>query len=210
MTLTLWDAMGIRQFRLSPMDEVLVKRAREGDTAAFEELIRLHSGRVHRMLTRVLGSPTDAEDVVQETFLKAWRALPRFRGEAQFSTWLYRIAINEANRRLAREAPRRALPIEDVLVEVPDVSEGPADAAQGAELQRFLEQCIAELPAHYRAAVVLRDVEGLTNEEAAELLELELRNFKSRLHRGRMEIRRRVEEFYASTPSPRRGRRRRA
>jgi RNA polymerase sigma-70 factor (ECF subfamily) len=191
------------------MDDVLVKRAREGDATAFEELIRLHSGRVHRMLTRMLGSPTEAEDVLQETFLKAWRALPRFRGEAQFSTWLYRIAINEANRRLAREAARRALPIEDVLVEVPDVSEGPADAAQGAELQRFLEQCIAELPAHYRVAVVLRDVEGLTNEEAADLLELELRNFKSRLHRGRMEIRRRVEEFYGTAPTSRRLRRRR-
>lgn len=150
------------------------------------------------MLTRVLGNPADAEEVVQETFFKAWRALPGFRGEAQFSTWLYRIAMNEASRRLAYEARRRALPIDDVVAEVPDRAEGPAGLAESAELEAYLERCIAELPGHYRAAVVLRDVEGLTNEEAAEVLELDIRNFKSRLHRGRMAIRRRVEEFYES------------
>lgn len=154
------------------------------------------------MLVRLVGSSADAEEVAQEAFLKAWQALPRFRGEAQFSTWLYRIAVNEGKRRLAHDARRRTLPIDDIVDNVPDLAEGPAALAESAEVEAYLEQCIAELPAHYRAAVVLRDVEGLTNEEAAELLALDLRNFKSRLHRGRMAIRRRLEDYYGTQSPP--------
>lgn len=156
------------------------------------------------MLVRLIGSSADAEEVAQETLLKAWRGLPKFRGEAQFSTWLYRIAVNEGKRKLSHEARRRTLPIDDVVDDVPDLTEGPAALAESAELEAYLDRCIAELPAHYRSAVVLRDVEGLTNEEAADVLGLELRNFKSRLHRGRMAIRRRLEDFYgAQVPPPR-------
>lgn len=174
----------------------LVDRARDRDQAAFEQLIIVHAPGLQRMLRRMLGSPADAEDVLQETLLKAWRAIDRFRGEARFSTWLYRIALNEARRRQSYDAHRRALPIDDVMLELPDLAAGPAALAESAELERFIEQCVAELPANYREAVVLRDVEGLSNEEAAAVLELDLRNFKSRLHRGRMAIRRRVEERY--------------
>jgi len=179
------------------LDEArLVARARDRDPAAFEQLIVIHGPPLQRMLRRVLGSAPDAEEVLQEAFLKAWRGIERFRGEAQFSTWIYRIAINEARRRQAYDSHRRALPIDDVMLELPDLSEGPASLAESAELEGFIEQCVAELPTSYREAVVLRDVEGLSNEEAAAVLELDLRNFKSRLHRGRMAIRRQVEERY--------------
>jgi RNA polymerase sigma-70 factor, ECF subfamily len=174
----------------------LVARARDRDPAAFEQLIVEQAPPLQRMLRRMLGSASDAEDVLQETFLKAWRAIDRFRGEARFSTWLYRIAVNEARRRQAYDARRRALPIDDVMLELPDLAAGPAVLAESAELEEFIEQCVAELPASYREAVVLRDVEGLSNEEAAAVLELDLRNLKSRLHRGRMAIRRRVEGRY--------------
>jgi RNA polymerase sigma-70 factor, ECF subfamily len=174
----------------------LVARARERDPAAFEQLIVAHAPPLQRMLRRILGSTQDAEEVLQETFLKAWRSVDRFRGEARFSTWLYRIALNEAKRRQAYDAHRRALPIDDVMLELPDLAAGPAALAESAELETFIEQCVAELPANYREAVVLRDVEGLSNEEAAAVLELDLRNFKSRLHRGRMAIRQRVEERF--------------
>lgn len=177
-------------------DRGRVVRAQQGDPAAFEELITLHAAPILRMLGRMLGNSADAEEVAQETFLKAWRGLPGFRLEARFSTWLYRIAVNEANRRLARNAIRATLPIDDVVSDVPDLAEGPASLAESMEFKKYLECCIVELPPDYRAAVVLRDVQGLTNEEAAEALGLELRNFKSRLHRGRMAIRRRLEEFY--------------
>jgi len=179
-----------------PNEARLVARARARDPDAFEQLIMAQAPQLLRMLRRVLGSRADAEDVLQETFLKAWRAIDRFRGEARFSTWLYRIALNEARRRQAYDAHRRALPLDDVMLELPDLSAGPALLVESAELEAFIEQCVAELPASYREAVVLRDVEGLSNEQAAAVLELDLRNFKSRLHRGRMAIRRRVEEQF--------------
>ncbi len=182
-------------------DHELVALARVGDADAFEELVRRHSGLVFRLLVRVLGNPTLAEDVAQETFIRAWRALAGFRGEASISTWLFRIAMNEANRHLAREARRELLPFDDAMLDVPDLAADTPTLAEQRELQADLERCLARLPAQYRAAVVLRDVEGLSNEEAAELLDLNVRNFKSRLHRGRMELRRQLEALAAETRS---------
>ena len=182
------------------LESRLVAAARQGDVRAFETLVGEHSPRLQRTLRHIVGSAEDAEEVLQEALLKAWRGLPGFRAEARFSTWLYRIAMNEANRRLARNARRASLPIDDVMLELPDLTDGPAALAEANELEEHLQQCIAALPVQYRAAVVLRDVQGLSNEEAASVLELELRNFKSRLHRGRMAIRQMVEERYSSTP----------
>lgn len=180
-------------------EETIIARARDGDTDAFEELVRAHSGRVYRLLTRILGDAAAAEDIAQETFVRAWRALPGFRGDAMFATWLYRIATNEANRFLAREARHPVLPLDEATVEVADLSADPAGASELGELAAKLEEFLAELPPSYRIAVVLRDVEGLTNEEAADMLGLSIRNFKSRLHRGRMAIRRRLEELQGGT-----------
>jgi RNA polymerase sigma-70 factor (ECF subfamily) len=171
----------------------LVDRAQTGDEDAFAELVEATMGPVYRMLVRVLGSGPAAEDVTQEAFVRAWRALPSFRGDARFSTWLYRIAMNEANRYMSRAAQRRELPSEDVLQDVPDLSADPATEYESGEMGAELERLLTELPPDYRAAVVLRDVEGLTNEEAAEVLGLHIRNFKSRLHRGRMALRHGLE-----------------
>ncbi len=175
-------------------ERTLVARAAAGDGVAFEQLIELHGRRTYRMLLRIVGDPSHAEDVLQEALLKAWRGLPRFRGDAQFATWFYRIAVNEANRRLAREHRHRLLPLEDTLAEVPDIQPGPPAHAESVELQELVAGCIGELPPQYREAVVLRDIEGLTNEEAAAALGLTVRNFKSRLHRGRMGIRSMLEQ----------------
>ena len=178
-----------------PEDRALIARARNGDALAFEELVRQQAPQLYRLLLRMVGDASAAEDVAQESFVRAWRALPSFRGEARFSTWLYRIAVNEANRFLARESRRELLPFDDVLHDVPDLGAQTAELAEGAELREQLERLLAELPANYRVAVVLRDVEGFSNEEAAELLELDVRNFKSRLHRGRMALRQQLEEL---------------
>jgi RNA polymerase sigma-70 factor (ECF subfamily) len=180
---------------VGPEDHELVARARDGDADAFAQLVKQHAPALHRLLARMVGNATAAEDVTQESFVRAWRALPQFRGDASFSTWLYRIAVNEGNRFLARESRREVLPYDDVLLDVPDLASGTSELAEAGELHEQLERFLAELPAHYRVAVVLRDVQGFSNEEAADLLGLELRNFKSRLHRGRMAIRRRLEEL---------------
>lgn len=173
----------------------LVRRARNGDEDAFAELVRLHSGRLYATLLRIVRQPAAAEDAAQETFVRAWRAIAGFRGDALFSTWLYRIGMNEANRYLAREARRGELPSEDVLDDVPDLTSDPAAAYEAGAAGVELDRLLAELPPDYRVAVVLRDVEGLTNEEAAEVLGLHVRNFKSRLHRGRMALRRGLEQL---------------
>ncbi|RDI74024.1 sigma70-ECF: RNA polymerase sigma factor 70 [Gaiella occulta] len=176
-------------------DRALVERARERDERAFEELVTRHAGRVHRLVARLLGGQNAADDVTQETFVRAWRALPSFRGDAEFTTWLHRIAVNEANRLLAREARRELVLYEDVMEKAPDLAADVPERVESIERHRRLELLLAELPAHYRGAVVLRDVEGYANEEAAELLGLDIRNFKSRLHRGRMALRKQLEEI---------------
>lgn len=176
-------------------DEQLVASSRAGDERAFDELVSRHARRTYGMVARILGDRASAEDVVQDTFVRAWRGLASFRGDAQFSTWLYRIAVNEANRHLVRETRRELVSYEDVMMKVPDISADVPTRAESSEARRELERLLAELPANYRAPVVLRDVEGLTNEEAADLLGLDLRNFKSRLHRGRTALRKALEDL---------------
>jgi RNA polymerase sigma-70 factor (ECF subfamily) len=176
-------------------DEQLVVSARAGNERAFDELVSRHARRTYGMVARILGDRASAEDVVQETFVRAWRGLASFRGDAQFSTWLYRIAVNEANRYLARETRRELFSYEDVMMKVPDISADVPLRAESSETRRLLERLLSELPANYRAPVVLRDVEGSSNEEAADLLGLDLRNFKSRLHRGRMALRKALEDL---------------
>jgi RNA polymerase sigma-70 factor (ECF subfamily) len=174
---------------------VLLGLARAGDADAFEELVRRYSKPIYTLLVRMLGNANLAEDAAQECFVRAWRSLASFRGEAKLSTWLYRIAVNEGNRILAHEARREHLPFEEALADIPDLGADTTARVELIEIRAELETLLAELPAQYRVAVVLRDVEGLSNEEAAAVLGLDLRTFKSRLHRGRMALRRRLEEL---------------
>ena len=133
----------------------------------------------------------EAHEVAQETLLRAWRSLPRFEGRARFFTWLYRIAFNEAQRRLARRPPAGLLVSSESqpMGELPDREPGPAAPAESAELRANLRRALREIPIELRAPVVLRDVEGLSTQEAATILELGEAAFKSRLHRGRMALR---------------------
>jgi RNA polymerase sigma-70 factor (ECF subfamily) len=172
-------------------EDRLVELARTGDMNAFEELVMDHAERLFATLRSFGLSEVEAQEVAQETFLRAWRGLPRFEGRSRFSTWLYRIGFNEAQRRLARRPPAGSLisTKEDPLEQVPDRAPGPSAQAEARELQRMLRRALAELPIDLRAAVVLRDVEGLSTREAASVLELREPAFKSRLHRGRLALR---------------------
>jgi RNA polymerase sigma-70 factor (ECF subfamily) len=163
----------------------LIRRARAGDEDAFAELVMLHADRVYGALRRFGLDAAEADEVAQEVFLRAWRGLPRFEGRAQFSTWLYRIAFNEAQRRLSRRPPRRA----DVALDREEAQ------TLDREFERTLERALDQLPMEWRAAVVLRDIQGLSTHDAAKIVGVGEAAFKSRLHRGRMQLRTLLEPY---------------
>jgi len=172
----------------------LIRRARAGDQDAFAQLVMSHAERVYGALRRFGLDPDEADEVAQEVFVRAWRGLARFEERSQFSTWLYRIAFNEAQRRLSRRPAPRAQPDPDrgadPILAVPEAPElGPDAQTLEREFEQALEEALDELPADWRAAVVLRDVEGLSTHDAAEIVGIREAAFKSRLHRGRMQLR---------------------
>ena len=189
-------------------EQALVVRAKAGDRAAYEMLVRQNADRLYAVVLRFSATESDAEEATQEAFLRAWRSIDRFRGDARFFTWLYRIGVNEAKRILDRRPAAEVVstedrPIDDVADHAPPVHEW----AEDAELRAVLDQEIRLLPAKYRAAVVLRDVEGLSTTEAAEMLGLREAAFKSRLHRGRMSLRAAVAHYVLDDHERRPGRR---
>jgi len=181
----------------------LIERAQAGDRLAFEELVRRYADRLFAVVLRFVADAGEAEEVTQEAFLRAWRGIGRFQGRSQFFTWLYRIGINEAKRR-AERAPPPAVPtaLDDApLADVPDWSAAPEPLAEQGDLRRVLEQAVRGLPLDYRTPLILRDIEGLSTKEAAELMELGEAAFKSRLHRARLAVRRAVDEYFVEADS---------
>ena len=176
----------------------LVERSQAGDRLAFEELVRRHADRLYAVVLRFVADADEAEEVTQETFLRAWRSIEKFELRSRFFTWLYRIGINEAKRRAERRPPAGAISsIEDSPIDdAPDWSEAPDFRAEQGHLRRVLEDAVRALPIEYRAPLILRDVEGLSTEEAADVMELGQAAFKSRLHRARLAVRRAVDEYY--------------
>lgn len=164
-------------------------RAKQGDRDAYETLVRQSADRLYAVVLRFSRSPSDAEEATQEAFLRAWRNIDRFREDSRFFTWLYRIGINEAKRISARRVHDAPHATDPPVEQVPDAAPRVDVQAEGAELREKLELAIRDLPAKYRAPVVLRDVEGLSTADAASLLGLREAAFKSRLHRGRTRLR---------------------
>ena len=176
-----------------PDEAELIDRARGGDKQAFGQLVEIHSDRVFRALRRFGLDADEAGDVAQEVFLRAWRGLDRFEGRSQLSTWLYRIAFNEAQRRLSRR-PAASVVADpdgvDPIAAIPDSPDhGPDAQALDRELGEAVDAALAQLPAELRAAVILRDLEGLSTNEAAAAAGVRPAAFKSRLHRGRLALR---------------------
>ena len=169
--------------------------------STFEEVVERYGDFVYNVALRMTGDPVEAEDVAQEAFIDAFRAWERFRGDSQVTTWLYRITVNRSLMKVRKEKKARQLTqtgIEDQ--EIVDWTIGPEQAAIGAELRRKLEEGINLLPEELRAAVVLRDIQSLSNVEAAEALDITVAALKARLHRGRVLLRKFLQE-YVRTPA---------
>jgi RNA polymerase sigma-70 factor (ECF subfamily) len=183
-------------------DAELLRRARGGDLDAFADLVRMHEQRLRLVVARLLDDPRDVEEAVQDAFVQAWRHVERFRGDAAVFTWLYRIGVNEAlARRRRKSLPTTELdsPAAAALAESRREVQ-PEASAEASDLRARLIECLGELPFEHREAVVLRDIAGLTNEEVAEALGVTVSAAKSRIHRGRMQLRERVEP--AAGPDP--------
>jgi RNA polymerase sigma-70 factor (ECF subfamily) len=188
--------------RLADPDVVLVARAQRGERDAFEELVHRHADGLYAVVRRLGLSGEAAEEVTQEAFLRAWRGIGAFKGEARFGTWLYRIGFNEAKRRLGRESAR-ALPASldaEGATEPPDLREEPHLRATQAELRAALASSVRALSIRYRAPLILRDIEGLSTAEAAAILGLSEAAFKSRLHRARAAVRDSLEGHVDGAP----------
>jgi RNA polymerase sigma-70 factor (ECF subfamily) len=172
----------------------LVAQAKAGDQRAFEELVRGHAGRLHGVVARLCSDPYDAEEVMQETLLRAWRAIGSFDGRSASFTWLYRIAVNECYRR-GRQRRRRALLRFRAAEDLPDWRDAPDVRAEVRTFRAALEVAVRALPMDLRAPLVLRDIEGLSTREAAEIVGVSEAAFKSRLHRARVSVRDAVGEL---------------
>ena len=178
-------------------DADLLDRLRAGDPRAFEDLVRRYQHRVFGVALRMLQNPAEAEDIAQDVFLRVHRAIGTFRGDAKLSTWLYGIASNLCLNRLASASRTRTRHDEDALMQAAsDVPDATA-AMERTEVEAALHQAIAELPDERRIVVVLRDLEGLSYEEIAEALDLEVGTVRSRLHRARMDLKSKMERFFA-------------
>ncbi len=185
----------------------LIDRIQAGDKAACAACVELHAPAVYRLALRMLGSPEEAEDAMQETFLNAFRAIESFEGRAGLATWLYRIANNVVLMRLRKRQPL-FVPIdlhgaagdgEDAAVTPVQLFDWcclPEEDFATTEAQGELERAIGELPLPLRQVFVLRELEGLSTEETAQTLELTPANVKVRLHRARLWLRERLADYF--------------
>lgn len=169
----------------------LLARAQAGDVGAFEQLSSAYADRLFMLLLRLLGDRGEAQDVAQEVMLRAWQAITRFQGRSSYFTWLYRIAVNEASRALEKRGRRPAsVPIGTQELQLPaSPAQDPSRQAENSELRLALGRALADLPPALRTAIVLRDVEGLSTQEAAEIAGVGQAAFKSRLHQARLRVR---------------------
>jgi RNA polymerase sigma-70 factor, ECF subfamily len=185
-------------------DLTLVQRVQKGEKAAFDLLVRKYQHKVVKLVLRYVRSPAEAEDIAQEAFIKAYRALPQFRGDSAFYTWLYRIAINTAKNAIAA---RDRSPIEYELdLSDPEESAGmqnrlkdpdtPEGLALTEEIRSIVNAAIEALPEELRTAIVLRELEGLSYEEIAAAMECPVGTVRSRIFRAREAIDKRLREVF--------------
>ena len=187
-----------------PDETAVVLQAREGDTKAFSELVRRYEGKIFRLAMHITQNREDAEDVLQETFLKAYEHLDQFQGNSKFYTWIVRIAVNQALMKLRKRKTDKTVSIDEtidtgedtVAREIAAWDENPEQRYSREEMNTILSSAVDSLAPPYRAVFVLRDVEDLSTEETAEALNLSIPAVKSRLLRARLQLRDKLTRFF--------------
>ena len=182
----------------------LVNRAREGDAAAFSTLLNRYESKIFRLAMNITQNREDAEDVLQEAFLKAYEHLDQFQGNSRFYTWIVRIAVNQALMKLRKRKTDRSVSLDEqidtgedtVVREIASWDPDPEQQFSQDELHTILTEAVDELAPIYRAVFVLRDVDGLSTEETAEALDLSIPAVKSRLLRARLQLREKLTRFF--------------
>jgi RNA polymerase sigma-70 factor, ECF subfamily len=188
-------------------DEELVARARAKDFAAFEQLLDRYEDKIFRLAYRFVRNETEAKEILQDTFLSIWRKLDTFKGDAQFSSWLYRVAANAALMRLRAQKRHPEISTEELPIDFLDNyghlpaggenwAKRPDDELQSEELRRHIQAAVDELPEIYRTVFLIRDVEGLSTEETAEVLQISIPTVKTRLHRARLALRETITKYF--------------
>jgi RNA polymerase sigma-70 factor (ECF subfamily) len=182
----------------------LISQAKAGDYSAFEELVNRYERKIYRLGMNITGNREDAEDVLQEAFLKAFEHLPDFREDSRFYTWVVRIAVNEALMKLRKRRASREVPMDNaedengevVVREFADWKPSPEQQYAQSELERILQEAVSSLSPGFRTVFYLRDVEGLSTEETAQLLDLTVGAVKARLFRARLRLREELSKVF--------------
>jgi len=186
------------------MDELeLVKKAKEGDNKAFEELVKRTQDKIYNLGLKLLGNKEDVLDLLQETYIKAYESLPKFEGRSSFSTWLYKIATNFALMKLRKEKYKK-ISIDEIKevsdgnykLEIPDWSNSPYFQYKNEELKEILNEAINSLPPKYKTIFILHDIEGFSIPEISEILSLSIPTIKTRIHRSRLYLREKLSEYF--------------
>jgi RNA polymerase sigma-70 factor (ECF subfamily) len=190
----------------APVDDELelVEQARKGDAGSFSVLLRRYEGKIFRLAMNITQNREDAEDVLQEAFLKAYEHLDQFQGNSRFYTWIVRIAVNQALMKLRKRRSDRAVSLDEqidtgedtVVREIAAWDPDPEERFSREELHGILTGAIDELAPIYRTVFTLRDVDGLSTEETAEVLDLTVPAVKSRLLRARLQLRDKLTRFF--------------
>jgi RNA polymerase sigma-70 factor (ECF subfamily) len=191
-----------------PSDDELVARARARDLGAFEALIDRHEDRLYRVAMRLLRNEHDAQEVLQDALVSAWQNLDSFAGRAQFGSWIYRVTVNAALMLLRSRRRRPTVSVEDLAPGALDEAIGashdagsdwskrPDEQLQSGELKQHIEVALDQLPEILRLVFVLRDVEGMSTEETAEILDITIPTVKTRLHRARLALRGAISRYF--------------
>ena len=188
----------------TPDEADVLSLAREGDTKAFAELVRRYEGKIFRLAQHITQNREDAEDVLQETFLKAFEHLDQFQGNSKFYTWIVRIAVNQALMKLRKRKTDKTVSIDEnidtgednVAREIAAWDENPEERYSREELNEILNSAVESLAPPYRTVFLLRDIEELSTEETAEALDLSIPAVKSRLLRARLQLRDKLTRYF--------------